>query len=367
MRVVISGGGTGGHIYPAIAIANKIKEKNPKAQILFIGTAKGLESDIVPKAGYDIKTITVSYLRRKISFHNIKSAGMLLKGLWEARKIIKKFQPDVVIGTGGFVCGPVVFIASKMGIKTLIHEQNVFPGITNKVLGNYVDSIAISFEEAEKYFKQKNKLIVTGNPVRQEFFSISTEEAKSKYRSQNDKPLVLVVGGSGGSISINKAVTEFLIESPKNSFEVLLVTGKRHYKEVMKSLSRYKEVFQYNQIIEYIDDMPYALKACDLIICSAGAITITEINAVGKPSILIPKAYTAENHQEYNARALENRGAAIVIKEGQLKGKDLFKKIENILNNKNKLQAMKKASLDASKKNATDSIYDMILNLTKNK
>ena len=365
MRVVISGGGTGGHIYPAIAIANKIKEKIPQAQILFIGTAQGLESDIVPKAGYDIETITVSYLRRKVSLHNIKSAGMLLKGLWEARNIIKNFKPDIVIGTGGFVCGPVVFMAAKMGIKTLIHEQNVFPGITNKILGNYVNKIAISFEEAEKYFKGKSKLVVTGNPVRQEFFSITTEDAKSRYKGQNNKPLVLVVGGSGGSIDINKAVMELLIEKPNNNFEVLLVTGKRHYEEVMKNLSKNKEVFKYNQIMEYIDDMPHALKACDLIICSAGAITITEINAVGKPSILVPKAYTAENHQEYNARALENRGAAVVIKEDQLNSKELLNKIESILNNKNKLHAMKKASLDASKKNATNDIYDIILNLTK--
>ncbi|SDK40580.1 undecaprenyldiphospho-muramoylpentapeptide beta-N-acetylglucosaminyltransferase [Natronincola ferrireducens] len=366
MRVIISGGGTGGHIYPAIAIANKIKEINPNSNILFIGTEKGLESDIVPKAGYDFKTITVSYLRRKISFHNVKSAGMLLKGLWQARSIIKDFKPDIVIGTGGFVCGPVVYMAAKMRIKTIIHEQNVFPGITNKILGNYVDKIAISFEEARKYFKQKEKLIVTGNPVRQEFFKVSTKEADLKYKSQQNKPLVLIVGGSGGSASINKTVTHMLMKYSKNPFEILLVTGKSHYTEVRNNLLQHKEVFEHNRIMEYINDMPHALKACDLIICSAGAITITEINAVGKPSILIPKAYTAENHQEYNARALEARGAAIVIREQELNGDDLYNNINKLLNDKEKLNTMKKASLDASKAQATDVIYNEIKNLIKN-
>ncbi|AOY77428.1 undecaprenyldiphospho-muramoylpentapeptide beta-N-acetylglucosaminyltransferase [Clostridium formicaceticum] len=361
MKVIISGGGTGGHIYPAIAIANKIKEKHPKCQILFIGTSAGLESDIVPKAGYEIKTITVSYLRRKISLHNLKSAGMLLKGLWQARKIIKDFHPDVVIGTGGFVCGPVVYMASKLGIKTLIHEQNVFPGITNKILGNYVDKIAISFEEAQKYFKQKNKLVVTGNPIREEFFKVTSQEAKSRYKSE--RPLVLIVGGSGGSVSINKTVIDMLVKHPKNSFEILLVTGKKHYKELMEKLSQHEEVLKYNRIIEYMEDMPYALKACDLIICSAGAITITEINAVGKPSILIPKAYTAENHQEYNARALEARGAAFVIKEEELESSRLLNKIKEVLHDSKKLQSMEKASLDASKKLATEDIYEEIRKL----
>ncbi|SNS24467.1 UDP-N-acetylglucosamine-N-acetylmuramylpentapeptide N-acetylglucosamine transferase [Anaerovirgula multivorans] len=367
MKVIISGGGTGGHIYPAIAIANKIKEKNPNSQILFIGTEKGLESDIVPKAGYDIKTITVSHLRRKLSFHNVKSGGMLLKGLWQARKIIKNFKPDIVIGTGGFVCGPVVFMAAQMGIKTMIHEQNVFPGITNKILGRYVDRIAISFEEASKYFKERNKLIVTGNPIRQEFFSISTEVAKEKYKSEKENPLVLIVGGSGGSIGLNKTVTDMMIKHPSIDFEILLVTGKKHYSEVINNISQHKHILKYYKILAYIDDMPYALKACDLIICSAGAITITEINAVGKPSILIPKAYTAENHQEYNARALEKRGAALVIKENDLNADHLYSSIQEVLQNKETLKAMEKASVDASKKHATDSIYLEILKLTVDK
>lgn len=365
MRVIISGGGTGGHIYPAIAIANKIREKEPNARILFIGTEKGLESEIVPKAGYPIETITVSYLRRKISLHNIKSAGMLLKGLWQARNIIKKFKPDIVIGTGGFVCGPVVFMAAKMKIKTMIHEQNVFPGITNKILGNYVDKIAISFEEASKYFKYTNKLVLTGNPIREDFLRVSTSEAMKRYGTT--KPMVLIVGGSGGSSSINKAVIEMMMKFQNYDFEILLVTGKRHYHDVMHHISQNKVLLRNNKIMEYIDDMPYALKACDLIICSAGAITITEINAVGKPSILIPKAYTAENHQEYNAMALQKRGAASVIKEGELNGDCLYKSIIDILDNEEKMRTMERASKKAAIVNATDKIYDEIVSLINNK
>ncbi len=356
MRVILSGGGTGGHIYPAISIANKIKEKHPNAEILFIGTEKGMESDIVPKAGYSIKFVTVSYLKRKISLHNIKSAGMLFKGILEARKIIKDFRPDIVIGTGGFVCGPVVYMASKLGIKTIIHEQNVFPGLTNRILDKYVDKIALSFKEAEKYFKSKNKLVVTGNPIRGEFFNVTEEEAKEKYGIKSNLPIVLVVGGSGGALKINNAVVEMLkLYKPKN-FNVILVTGKRLYKNTIENINK-EDLANNHEILPYINDMPYALKACDLIVCSAGAITIAEVTAVGKSAILIPKAHTAENHQEYNANAMGSKGAAVVIREDELNGEVLNRQIEKILNNKDTLKSMEAASRKEGITDAADRIY----------
>lgn len=367
MRVIISGGGTGGHIYPAIAIASKIEKNDKQAKILFIGTKSGLESDIVPKAGFDIETITVSYLKRKISIHNLKSAGMLLKGLWEARKIIRRFKPDIVVGTGGFVCGPIVFMAARMGIPTIIHEQNVFPGITNKILSNFVDKVAVSFDEASKYFKRKDKLVLTGNPIRDDFFHVSPEEAEKRYVTTKEMPLVMIVGGSGGSIRINETVTDMMIKYPNKSFAILLVTGKRHHSKIMAEISQHGIDMTNDRVLPYIDDMPLALKACDLIICSAGAITITEINAIGKPSILIPKAYTAENHQEYNAMAMQKRGAAVVIKENDLTGEVLYKNIGEILNNKNKLETMERCSRNISKKSASDLIYNEIIGLIKNK
>lgn len=360
MKVIISGGGTGGHIYPAIAIADKIKKEDPKAKILFIGTEKGLESEVVPKAGYMIETITVSYLKRKISFHNIKSAAKLMKGLFQARRIIKKFKPDVVIGTGGFVCGPVVYSASRMGIKTLIHEQNVYPGLTNRILGKYVDRIAISFDEAKKHFKQKGKIFVSGNPVREEFLKVDLHEALMKYNKERDIPLVLIVGGSGGSLSINNTAIN-LILNYKTNFNIILVTGKRHYSSVVERLSN--ENIDMTKIEPYLDDMPLALKACDIIVCSAGAISISEITVLGKPSILIPKAYTAENHQEFNANAMEALGASITIKEKDLAANVLYERINDLLEDRNKLLEMEKQSKKAAKTNALESIYKEIISL----
>ncbi len=363
MRVIISGGGTGGHIYPAIAVANVIRSRVPHAEILFIGGKNGLENDIVPKAGYNISNIRVSYLKRKLSLHNLKSGAMLIGALWQARKIIRKFKPDIVIGTGGFVSGPVVYIASKMGIKTLIHEQNVYPGLTNKILNKYVNKVAISFQESRRHFKNKDNLVLTGNPIRKDFFENPALAEAKKHKSHGGKPLVLIVGGSGGSISINQAVMEMMIDYPQNFFEILLVTGKNHYNKIKNISEKHKGTIGNNKIVEYIDDMAHALKSCDLIVCSAGAITITEINAVGKPAILIPKAYTAENHQEYNARTLEEKGAALVIKEKDLNPRELYNSIKKILTNPKMLESMKKSSLGLSQRHADDLIYDEIIRL----
>lgn len=359
MRVILSGGGTGGHIYPAISIANKIKEENPNAEILFIGTEKGMESNIVPQEGYPIKFITVSYLRRKLSWHNLKSAAMLFRGIFEARKIIKDFKPDIVIGTGGFVCGPVVYMASKLKIKTIIHEQNVFPGLTNRILDKYVDKIALSFREAEKYFKNKNKLIVTGNPIRSDFFNITDKEAENRYGNNLNKPLVLVVGGSGGAYKINNAVVDILKQYRPEKFKFILVTGRRLYQQTIKNIGD-QNLIGHHEIVPYIDDMPYALKACNLIVCSAGAITIAEVTTVGKPAILIPKAYTAENHQQFNANAMAEKGAALVIYENDLSGEVLNSKIEEVLGDQEVLKSMEMASKKDAITDAADRIYNEI-------
>ncbi len=363
MRVILSGGGTGGHIYPAIAIANRIKKEFPKAEILFIGTERGLERELVLKAGYDIRFIPVSYLKRKISLHNVKSAGKLLMGLLEARKIIKRFKPDIVIGTGGFVCGPVLYMASKLRIKTLIHEQNVFPGLTNRILSSYVDRIAISFPEAERYFKEKlrGKLVVTGNPIRDEFLQVSAIEANKRYKPDN-RPIVLIVGGSGGSSKLNAATIAMLKQRTVGEYRIILVTGKMHFSAVLEALKDCSAAAG-STILPYINDMPHALRACDLIVCSAGAITIAEVTAAGKPSILIPKAHTAENHQEYNARAMEKAGAAIMLKENQLKGDVLYKAIESILVNKEVYSNMRTACGRVAKIDAIDLILSEVITL----
>lgn len=361
MRFVISGGGTGGHIYPAISIANKIKEKLPSAEILFIGTEMGLESDVVPKAGYKIKHITVSYLKRKISLHNVKSGFKLMKGIFEARRILKEFKPDVVIGTGGFVCGPVLYVAASLGLKTIIHEQNVFPGLTNRILSRYVDRILLSFQEAQRYFKYPNKLVYTGNPIRDDFFLIKEEDARVQYKLDNSQAIVLVVGGSGGSAKLNNTVIEMLSINNQLNFKLIWATGKNHYDKAVKSLD--EKTLKDHIVVPYIDDMPYAVKASDIIVCSAGAITIAELTAAGKPSVLIPKAHTAENHQEYNAKAMEEKGAAIMIKENQLTGETLFNGISKIFSNNKLLEDMREASRKSAKIDATEAILREIIRL----
>ncbi len=365
MRVILSGGGTGGHIYPAIAIANRIQKEYPKAEILFIGTERGLERELVPKAGYKIRFIPVSYLKRKVSLHNVKSAGKLLMGLLEARKIIKQFKPDIVIGTGGFVCGPVLYTASRLGVKTLIHEQNVFPGLTNRILASSVDRIAISFPEAEKYFKEKTKgkLVVTGNPIRDEFSKVSAVEANKRYKPV-DKPMVLIVGGSGGASKLNAATIAMLKHRPLGDYSIILVTGKGHFEPVSEALKAYPTASEIT-VLPYINDMPYALKACDLIVCSAGAITIAEVTAVGKPSILVPKAHTAENHQEYNARAMEKAGAAIMLKEDELKEDTLYRAIASVMENKEVYASMRSACSKVAKTDAIDLIFKEVQKLIR--
>ncbi|MDW7671282.1 MAG: undecaprenyldiphospho-muramoylpentapeptide beta-N-acetylglucosaminyltransferase [Bacillota bacterium] len=324
MRYLLSGGGTGGHIYPAIAIADRIRESDPGAEILFVGAEKGLELDLVPQSGYPIESITVSYLKRKISWHNVKSLGMLMKGLVDAGRILKSFKPDWVIGTGGFVSGPVLYQAAKKGYRTLIHEQNAYPGLTNRILSRYVDVVALSFEDARRYIKRKDHSVVTGNPIRKEYYHLTQQEARKDFPEYKNKNMVLVAGGSGGSAQINQAVEEMLDQYPEMPFRLYWSTGKHYYEQVKKRCFNNAFVSGGHQMVPYIERMPYALKACDLIVSSAGAITIAEVMASDKHAVLIPKAYTAENHQEKNARMMESDGYAAVIREQELNGETLY-------------------------------------------
>lgn len=343
MRVLIAGGGTGGHIYPALAIARKIKMEYKDADILYVGTKKGLEADIVPKEGFNFKTIRVMGFSRKISKETLNSIKELFLGLNDANKIINDFKPDIVIGTGGYVCGPVVFIASLKKVPTVIHEQNAFPGITNRILSRFVDKIAGSFEESRKYFKNPNKFVITGNPVRQDILNFDKQIAYRDLEILPNKPFVLSFGGSGGQKKLNDAMLEVIAENNKNqSIQIIHVTGKRLYDDFMKELKNkgVDELSPNIRVYPYFFDVPKALSIADLVITSGGAIAIAEITAVGKPSIIIPKAYTTENHQEYNARALEKNGASVVILEKDLNGELLNKEILNLLSDKEKLKNM---------------------------
>lgn len=362
MKFLITGGGTGGHIYPALAIANEIRDRYKDAEILYVGTKKGMESELVPKEGFNFKTIRVKGFPRKFSKEMFKTVKELFLGLNDAKKIIKEFQPDVVIGTGGYVCGPVVYIASKKKIPTIIHEQNAFPGITNKILSRYVDKIALSFEESVKYFKYPNKISITGNPVRKSLFLVDKNSAYKKLSIDPDISLVLSFGGSGGQKKLNDSMFHVIKENANNSnIQILHITGKRFYEDFTKKLKKENIVIKENiKILPYFFDMPEGLNIANLVVTSAGAITISEITALGIPSIIIPKSYTAENHQVYNAKALEKKGASLVILEEDLTGEKLNNSIKKLLEDEEELSTMRKNSKKLGKIEAVNEIVDII-------
>lgn len=369
MRVLITGGGTGGHINPALAIAQKIKEVNNDNEILYVGTKEGMESDLVPKQGFDFKTVDARFLQRKLSIENMITLAISAKGVIQSMGIIRDFKPDIVVGTGGYVCGPVVLAAAIKGIPTMIHEQNVFPGITNRLLSKFVNKIAISFEEAGKYFKQKDKLVLVGNPVRKEIVEANREESRKKYKLKNDEIFIYSFGGSGGQKSLNDAIID-VIKNIKNreKIKLLHVTGKRLKDDFNEALKLNNlEIPSNVTVVDYMYDAPAALSASDLVIGSAGAITIAEITKIGIPSILIPKTYTAENHQEYNARALEKKGAAIVILESELEDKKLISTIDKIISDSNELPAMSLNSKKLGELDAEEEIYKLISELASKK
>lgn len=361
MKVILSGGGTGGHVYPAIAIANKIKEEHPDSEIIFVGTKMGIESEIVPKYGYEIKFIEVKGFKRKIDFENVKRVFMFLKSLTDSKKIIKDFKPDLVIGTGGYVSGSIVLKASKMGIKTCIHEQNSFPGITNKMLSKNVDFVLTSFEDSHKRFPKEaqDKLFITGNPVRGEILTAKRDESRKILGIPSDKKMLLVAGGSGGSEEINDALKNAITKLVERDIAFTIATGKTYYD---KFIDEHKDIEYkpYQKIVPYLDDMANNLAACDIVIGSAGAISMAEMTAVGVPAIIVPKAYTAENHQEYNARSLENAGGGICITESELNADRLDKEIFELLGDDEKLKKMSEASKLFGKRDAIDLIYKKI-------
>jgi UDP-N-acetylglucosamine--N-acetylmuramyl-(pentapeptide) pyrophosphoryl-undecaprenol N-acetylglucosamine transferase len=357
MRVILSGGGTGGHIYPAVSIAKEIKKQYNDSEILFIGTEKGLESSIVPKEGFKLMKIKVRGFERKLSFANVAAVAESFTGLFTVSKIIKDFKPDIVIGTGGYVCGSVLLAAALLNIPTLIHEQNAFPGITNKILARLVDIIAVNFPEAKKYFPKNRKVMVTGNPIRSDMLSISKEEGLREFGFDRKLPVVFIVGGSRGARKLNESVMRIAKKCVEGkSFQMLHMTGETQYDDILKRYAAENIALDtgYLKVMAYIYNMPYALAASDIIVSRCGASTLSEITALGKPSILVPYPYATDNHQEYNARALEKKGAAIVILDRDLNADILYNEIEDMLNRKEKVKEMAARSKELGR---TDAAY----------
>lgn len=361
MRVIMTGGGTGGHIYPAIAIADKIKRKNSHAEILFIGTEKGMEKDIVPASGYEIRFITVSGFNRKNPFKNFKTLKDLLKGSREARHLISDFRPNLVIGTGGYVCGPVIREAHKMGIRTFIHEQNALPGMTNRMLEPYADKIFLSFDESGKYFKAKEKLVVTGNPIRKGFLLSSHYNNRERLGVGSDDFVVLCFGGSRGAERINLTVAEAvetLVKSP--GIRIYFITGRIYFDRISAAFQEKGVAIDGKKLtlLPYADNIQEYLLASDLVISRAGALTVSEITACGKASILIPSPNVTGNHQYYNGKVLEDKGASIILLEKDLSAEKLMNLVLRLQNDKVLLNAMSAASSALGKVDAVEVIYE---------
>ena len=345
-RILFATGGTGGHINPALAVAGYIRTTEPTAEILFVGTAEKMEARLVPAAGFAFRTIDISGFQRKPSLENLKrnlsTLSKLLRASGQAKKILREFRPDVVVGFGGYVSGPVLRMAAKLGIPTAIHEQNAYPGVTNKALAKKADAVMLTVAAAERYLKSKNPCEVTGLPVRGEITAADRDFARAELHL-DDKPMVLSMGGSLGARAINDAVVD-CITRKKDDHDCNFHHAYGQYgKWVPDKLLANGVDFEHRKDIvirEYIDDMDRCLAAADLVICRAGASSLSEFEAVGRASILIPSPNVAENHQFHNAMALVNNGAAVIIEEKDLTGERLTEEVNRLLSDRARLRTI---------------------------
>lgn len=370
-KILFATGGTGGHINPALAVAGYIRENYPKAEILFVGTADRMEAQLVPAAGYDFKTIEIQGFSRELNFeglkHNIKTVNLLFKSEGQAKKIIEDFKPDVVIGFGGYVSGPVLSVAARMGIPTGVHEQNAFPGVTNKNLAKKVDVVMLTAPEAEKLLKPKNPCVVTGLPIRGEIISANKEFARAEMKLDS-RPLILSMGGSLGARAINEAVKYLILHRfEKKDCYYLHATGKAGA-SMIDDIGKDVDLNSNPQIMlrEYINDMDRCLAASDLVVCRAGASSLSEIQALGKPSILVPYPYAAENHQYYNAKTMSDRDAAILIEEKDFTGERLLSEVEKLLSKPERLKKMGENARAMAILDASQRITECVCKIVKN-
>ncbi len=367
MRVIFAGGGTGGHINPAISIADYAKAHDADFEALFIGTRKGLETKLVPEAGYDIKYIDIEGFDRRNMLKNASVLMKLMKAKNDCRRIIREFKPDCVVCTGGYVSGPVTMAAKKEGVNSLIHEQNVYPGLTVKGSEKYVKYLALSFDETVKFMKDSSKCVVTGNPVRTEILEANRD--KSRARLGITKPFVLIFGGSLGADRINETVISMLpMLKADGGIKLLFGTGERNYEKV-SSAARQKGITDADADIEitpYIHNMADAMAAADVVVARSGAITVSEIAALGKPSILIPSPNVVRNHQEQNAREFERAGAAEVITEPELSAETLYGKIRRMLDDEKYLKEMSANLKRIAKTDALEKLYELMKDMSGN-
>jgi len=367
MRVIIAAAGTGGHINPGIAIANKIKDEDKKSEIIFLGTVRGLENDLVPRAGYGLKTVEAYGYGRSLTIENIKNVLKNFKGINQTKKIIKEFKPDIIIGTGGYISAVACLAAKKHKIPVVLHESNAFPGASVKMFANKVKCVLVGFEDAKKRLNKAKNVIVTGTPTKMKNTKIDNETKirikKELGFKEENKPLILVYGGSQGAKSINQALIEIITKKLNKKYQIMWAAGPTQYDVIKEELE--KESININnieniKIVPYIYNMEEIMNTSDLVVCRSGAMTITEIALLGKPAIFIPLPTAAENHQEYNAKVLENINAAKIILDKDLTGKNLASTIDKIIEDKAKLMQMGENAKKIAVYDVEEKIYAQI-------
>lgn len=374
MRVLLTGGGTGGHIYPALAVARRLKEMDADVTLLYVGTERGLESRIVPKEGLAFKTIEIEGFKRKLNLdgikYNMRSVGLFLKSIRDSKKIVQEFKPDVVLGTGGYVSAPICYAAAKAGIPTVVHEQNSFLGLTNKFLIRYIDRLAISFDDIQSQVDgYEEKVVFTGNPRAQEVASTELPAMETIYGLDTAKPIVLIFGGSRGAANINKAVVEAYPKLVTRDYQVIFVTGEGYYDDITRQLNVIAPLNLNTHIVvkPYIHDMIDVLQHTSTIVSRSGATTIAEITVLGVPSILIPSPNVTDDHQTRNAMSLVNHNAAILLEEKQLTGESLLTQIDYLMENDASRRAMGERALELGEPHATDQLIQVMLDEIKRK
>ena len=370
MRYLFTCGGTAGHINPALAVADRLKELDAEAEFLFVGAADRMETDLVPRAGYPIKTVDVSSFQRSLSpkavAYNLGSLRKAMRSTREAKQIVREFQPDVAVGTGGYVCYPVLKAASALSVPTLVHESNAVPGLTTKMLQDDVDHILVGFAESKQNYGDPTKVLVTGTPVRGAFTSCTQAEAKEKLGLPTDQPLVVSVWGSLGAKHMNGIMTEFIrLAAPDAGFRLIHSAGKSRYEGVAEALADVDLAAAGMDVRPYIYDMPLVMAAADLVMCRAGASTLAELTLLGKPAILVPSPNVTNNHQEKNARVLERAGGAKVLLEGEFTAESLLADVRALLAAPETLSEMAANMRAAGTADATERITQLVLQMAK--
>lgn len=371
MKVIIAAAGTGGHINPGIAIANKIKEKDPKSEIIFIGTNRGLENDLVPRAGYKLKTIDVYGLKKEVSLTNIKHIFQTIASRKDVKKIFDEFKPDLVLGTGGYICGPVFYVAVSRKIPTILHESNAYPGKAVKMFSKKVNSVLVGFEDTKSKLEGCKNIVVTGTPTKIRKIDVSKTRKKEILEEigiKNDLPIVLIYGGSQGAQRINEAVIDLITSNKNKDYQIIWATGPKQYdivKENFEKQNVYINSIKNVKILPYIYNMEELMNISDLLVCRSGAMTITEVSIVGKPAIFIPLPSMSANRQEDNALVLKKIGAAKMILNNEVNGTNLAEEIDDIIHDKLELDEMGKMANTIAPSNVEEKIYEEIIKVLK--